>query len=162
MVRNECLRFGVHVDIQASYKILWLEYQKRSSFCTNRLTFKRAVLRQFWQKKTPVGVKHSSGLALWPFSCGKQPMLNEGFQKEDALFVNLGEKNWTQVGWVAVIFIDDAQMWVTCLVKPWGGSKPVCQIAKAQLHQRRWFKAYLLLMYVRLWHFIYFKTFTLK
>jgi hypothetical protein len=25
MVRNECLRFGVHVDIQVSYKILWLE-----------------------------------------------------------------------------------------------------------------------------------------
>jgi hypothetical protein len=27
-VRNECLRFGRHVDIQVSYKILWLEVQK--------------------------------------------------------------------------------------------------------------------------------------
>jgi hypothetical protein len=25
MVRNECVRFGKHVDIEVSYKILWLE-----------------------------------------------------------------------------------------------------------------------------------------
>jgi hypothetical protein len=28
MVRNEYLRFGVYVDIQVSYKILWLEIPK--------------------------------------------------------------------------------------------------------------------------------------
>jgi hypothetical protein len=28
MVRNGCLIFGVHVDIQVSYKILWLEIPK--------------------------------------------------------------------------------------------------------------------------------------
>jgi hypothetical protein len=55
--------------------------------------FQEGCFEAILTKKTPVGVKHSSGLALWPFSCGKQPMLNEGFQKEDALFVNLGEKN---------------------------------------------------------------------
>jgi hypothetical protein len=30
-VRNECLRFGGHVGIQVSYKILWLEVLKRLS-----------------------------------------------------------------------------------------------------------------------------------
>jgi hypothetical protein len=25
MVRNECVRFGVHVDIEVRYKILWLD-----------------------------------------------------------------------------------------------------------------------------------------
>jgi hypothetical protein len=24
-IRNECIRFGGHVDIEVSYKILWLE-----------------------------------------------------------------------------------------------------------------------------------------
>jgi hypothetical protein len=28
IVRNECLRFGVHVDIQVDYKILWLGIPK--------------------------------------------------------------------------------------------------------------------------------------
>jgi hypothetical protein len=31
-VRNECLRFGGHVGIQVSYKILWLEVLKDSPF----------------------------------------------------------------------------------------------------------------------------------
>jgi hypothetical protein len=30
MVRNECVRFGGHVDIEVSYKILWLEVLKES------------------------------------------------------------------------------------------------------------------------------------
>jgi hypothetical protein len=28
MVRNESVRFGRHIDIEVSYKILWLEVQK--------------------------------------------------------------------------------------------------------------------------------------
>jgi hypothetical protein len=28
MVRNESVRFGKHIDIEVSYKILWLEIQK--------------------------------------------------------------------------------------------------------------------------------------
>ena len=31
MVSNECLRFGVHVEIQVSYKILWFEIPKEVS-----------------------------------------------------------------------------------------------------------------------------------
>jgi hypothetical protein len=32
MVRNDCLRFGGHVGIQVSYKILWLEVLKDPPF----------------------------------------------------------------------------------------------------------------------------------
>jgi hypothetical protein len=28
MVRNESVRFGMHIDIEVSYKILWLEVPK--------------------------------------------------------------------------------------------------------------------------------------
>jgi hypothetical protein len=31
MVRNECVRFGGHVDIEVSYKILWLNVLKETS-----------------------------------------------------------------------------------------------------------------------------------
>jgi hypothetical protein len=30
LIRNECVRFGEHVDIQVSYKILWLEVPKKA------------------------------------------------------------------------------------------------------------------------------------
>jgi hypothetical protein len=41
MVRNECVRFGGHTEVQVSYKILWLEYQRRPHFCTIYLVSKR-------------------------------------------------------------------------------------------------------------------------
>jgi hypothetical protein len=30
MIRSECVRFGEHVGIEVSYKILWLEVLKKS------------------------------------------------------------------------------------------------------------------------------------
>jgi hypothetical protein len=42
MVRNECVRFGGHVGIEVSYKILQLEILKESPILTTR-----ANLRQF-------------------------------------------------------------------------------------------------------------------
>jgi hypothetical protein len=35
MVRNECVRFGGHVDIEISYKILWLEALKEALIFLN-------------------------------------------------------------------------------------------------------------------------------
>jgi hypothetical protein len=40
-IRNKCVRFGGHVDIQVSYKILRLEVPKKPQFCTIRLAFKK-------------------------------------------------------------------------------------------------------------------------
>jgi hypothetical protein len=51
MVRNECTRFGLHVNIQVSYKILQLEVLKESSiFAQSTLLWIGVVLRQFWWK----------------------------------------------------------------------------------------------------------------
>jgi hypothetical protein len=50
-VWNECLRFGGHINIQISYKILWLEVLKKVC-CTIQLAFKRGVvLRQLWTQR---------------------------------------------------------------------------------------------------------------
>jgi hypothetical protein len=56
VVKNEYLRFDGHVDIQAKYKILWLEVPKKcSNFTKSTLFLVGAVLRQFsW--KTPLDV----------------------------------------------------------------------------------------------------------
>jgi hypothetical protein len=35
MVRNECVRFGGHVDIKVSYKILWLDVLKETPSLQN-------------------------------------------------------------------------------------------------------------------------------
>ena len=49
MVRNESVRFGRHIDIKVSYKILWLEIPKLigSSFALSGLLSKGAIWRQF-------------------------------------------------------------------------------------------------------------------
>jgi hypothetical protein len=48
-VRDECVRFGGHVDIQVSYKILWLEVPKEASIYAQSTLFLRgAILRQIW------------------------------------------------------------------------------------------------------------------
>jgi hypothetical protein len=42
IVKNECIRFGGHVNIQVNYKILQLIVpKKRTQFCTLHLAFKR-------------------------------------------------------------------------------------------------------------------------
>jgi hypothetical protein len=35
MVRNECVRFGRHVDIEVKYKILWLDVLKKTLILHN-------------------------------------------------------------------------------------------------------------------------------
>jgi hypothetical protein len=41
MVRNKYVRFFGHVDIEVSYKILWLEVLKGGQFRTIHLAFNR-------------------------------------------------------------------------------------------------------------------------
>jgi hypothetical protein len=38
-VRNECVRFGGHVDIEVRYKILQLEVLYKAPICTTHLAF---------------------------------------------------------------------------------------------------------------------------
>jgi hypothetical protein len=37
MVWNECVRFGGHINIQVSYKILWMEVPKKAPILHNVL-----------------------------------------------------------------------------------------------------------------------------
>jgi hypothetical protein len=59
MVRNECQRFVTHIEIQVSYKILWLETPKGVLICTNPLAFKRGCFEAILTRNTlrPLGVK---------------------------------------------------------------------------------------------------------
>jgi hypothetical protein len=52
-VRNECVRFGGHVDIEVSYKILWLNVLKRLQFCKIYLALNRGCFEAILMKKTP-------------------------------------------------------------------------------------------------------------
>jgi hypothetical protein len=62
MVRNESVRFGRHIDIEVSYKILRLKYQNWFKICTIWLAFKRGCLEMILSKNTlrPLGVKSIS------------------------------------------------------------------------------------------------------
>jgi hypothetical protein len=42
-VWNECVRFGGHVYIQLSYKILWLKVQKKASILHNLPCFQEGL-----------------------------------------------------------------------------------------------------------------------
>jgi hypothetical protein len=44
-VWNKCVRFGGHVNIQVSYKILWLEVPKKASVLYNLPYFQEVL---FW------------------------------------------------------------------------------------------------------------------
>jgi hypothetical protein len=44
-VWNECVRFGGHINIQVSYKILWLEVPKKTSILHNLPCFQEGL---FW------------------------------------------------------------------------------------------------------------------
>jgi hypothetical protein len=53
MVWNECIRFGGHVNIQFSYKILWLEVPKKAPILHNLPLLSRgAVLKQLWTQRS--------------------------------------------------------------------------------------------------------------
>jgi hypothetical protein len=45
MVWNECVRFGEYINILVSYKILWLEVQKKASILHNGPCFQEGL---FW------------------------------------------------------------------------------------------------------------------
>jgi hypothetical protein len=59
MVRNESVRFGRHIYIEVSYKILWLEVPKLVPIYTIWLAFNRGCLEAVLSKNTisPLGVK---------------------------------------------------------------------------------------------------------
>jgi hypothetical protein len=59
MVRNESVRFGRHIDIEVSYKILQLEVPKMVLILHIRLAFNRDCLEAVLSKNTlcPLGVK---------------------------------------------------------------------------------------------------------
>jgi hypothetical protein len=52
MVRNESVRFGRHVDIEVSYKILQLEIPKNVPFCKTHLAFSRGYFEAIFVKNT--------------------------------------------------------------------------------------------------------------
>jgi hypothetical protein len=52
MVRNECVRFGGHVDIELSYKILGLEVLKETQVCTIHLALYRGFFEAVLMKNT--------------------------------------------------------------------------------------------------------------
>jgi hypothetical protein len=54
MVRNESVRFGMHVDIEVSYKTLHLEIPKLVLIFTIWLAFKRGCLEAILSKNTLV------------------------------------------------------------------------------------------------------------
>ena len=60
MVRNESVRFGRHIDIEVSYKILWLEIPKLVLICTISLAFKRGCLEAILRKNAlgPLGINY--------------------------------------------------------------------------------------------------------
>jgi hypothetical protein len=69
IIRKKCLRFGVHVDIQVSYKILQLEILKESFILHHCLAFKKGYFEAVLTKKNtlcPVGVKASMTFCVIP------------------------------------------------------------------------------------------------
>jgi hypothetical protein len=58
MIRNKTIRFGKHIDIEVSYKILVGHTKISSNFALFGLLSKGAVWRQFWAKNIlgPLGV----------------------------------------------------------------------------------------------------------
>jgi hypothetical protein len=68
IVRNESLRFGRNIDIEVTYKILWLEVPKLVLIFTIRLAFKKGCLEAVLSKNTlrPLGVNHSIRKSRFP------------------------------------------------------------------------------------------------
>jgi hypothetical protein len=52
MVRNENVRFGRHIDIEVSYKILQLEEQRMSQFNKIHLAFSRGYFEANFRENT--------------------------------------------------------------------------------------------------------------
>jgi hypothetical protein len=62
-VRNECVRFGGHVDIEFNYKILQLDVLKRPQVCKIHLALNRGCFETILMNNTPrtLGVKKVVG-----------------------------------------------------------------------------------------------------
>jgi hypothetical protein len=60
-VRNGCVKFGGHVEIEVSYKILQLEVLKESPIWTLYLIFNRGCFEDVLMKNTlkTLGIKHT-------------------------------------------------------------------------------------------------------
>jgi hypothetical protein len=52
MVRNESVRFGRHIDIEVSYKILWLEVPKNVPILQNPPCFNMGCFEAIFVKNT--------------------------------------------------------------------------------------------------------------
>jgi hypothetical protein len=52
MMRNECVRFGGHVDIEVRYKM----YYRRLKFCIIYLALNRGCFKAVLMKNTPKGL----------------------------------------------------------------------------------------------------------
>jgi hypothetical protein len=53
MVKNECVRFGGHVDIEVRYKILRLDVLKDTPILHNLYCFKKGLLGDNFDEKHP-------------------------------------------------------------------------------------------------------------
>jgi hypothetical protein len=54
IVWNECVRFGRHVNIQVSYKILWLEVPKLVLILHYSACFQKELFGGNFEQKTPL------------------------------------------------------------------------------------------------------------
>ena len=63
-VRNGCIRFGGHVDIEVSYKILWSNVLKETPILPNLSCFEFLCFEAVLMKNTPrtLGIKGSNVL----------------------------------------------------------------------------------------------------
>jgi hypothetical protein len=52
-VKNECVRFGGHVHIEVSYKILWLEILNEPRICLIHLALSRGCFEALLIENTP-------------------------------------------------------------------------------------------------------------
>jgi hypothetical protein len=53
MVKNECVKFGGHVNIEVSYKILQLDVLKKTHVCKIHLALNRGCFETVLMKNTP-------------------------------------------------------------------------------------------------------------
>jgi hypothetical protein len=57
MVRNEIVRFGRHIDIEVSYKILWLEVPKLVPILYYLACFQEGLFGDSFEQKHPLSFR---------------------------------------------------------------------------------------------------------
>ena len=53
LVKNECVRFGVHVDIEVIYKIFWLDVQTKTPSLQNPPCLEEELFSGSFDEKYP-------------------------------------------------------------------------------------------------------------